>query len=353
MMISPNLTKQSIPAGYQKQSDIDHWLPNGDSIKAENGQSLIEALYSKAKLRKTKMKRNLFLGICLIGFSIPFFISAYNFDQIRNFGETVISFTTPIALGFSGAWFLSRFLHDGLWGKEEPPLRETLGTNTDKFAPLCDYWEAFVKSEHPIFASIGNNNLGTPLDYKMKEYGFLALLGSKTQRHGIFSFIVKRPKNEWWFPSPEILKETHKRSLPESPQIRIEEVEKRAELLQKTSEGISKRKAQALKLIEKTRVKFEVNRETEGLIQLLADKHFETFQEIKDICLLVEKGRSYEICDKGFFILERYNETGSKEIKQDIPRQNTWISGIIPSYYKAVLNNYESFNSRLKWLSKK
>jgi len=134
-------------------------------------------------------------------------------------------------------------------------------------------------------------------------------------------------------------------------EIEVDTIEKKVQEKRMLEEAINQRKIEILKLINSTKIQFEIGKETHGLLKLLSDGYHEIFQEIKNITLLVEKGASHEICDKGFYILERHNRTGEKFIREIIPPQNNWRSGIKPSYYKAVYNNYDAFNDRLDWLS--
>ena len=134
-------------------------------------------------------------------------------------------------------------------------------------------------------------------------------------------------------------------------EIEVDTIKKRVQEKRMLEEAINQRKIEILKLINSTNTQFEIGNETDGLLKLLSDGHHEIFQEIKNITLLVEKGASHEICDKGFYILERHNRTGEKFIRETVPPQNNWRSGIKPSYYKAVYNNYDAFNDCLDWLS--
>jgi len=153
-------------------------------------------------------------------------------------------------------------------------------------------------------------------------------------------------KDELYIPKPE-------KTLNSQNDIEIDAIEKRVQEKRMLQEEINQRKIETLKLINITKTPFEFGKETDGLLKLLSDGHHEIFQEIKNITLLVEKGESHERCDKAFFILARHHKTGKKSIKETIPPQNNWRSGIKPSYFKAVCYNYDTFNACLQWLSSK
>jgi len=195
-----------IPEGYRKQSELLDWLPDASSLQDTYGKSLIKKLTNLSKKRESKMVRNLFSGTFFSLLGIISFVHIPRGDEHVTFVSTFLFLSFSFLFFMIGIILLQRFLHKGLWSKDEPNLRSFYhGPKPEEFSNLCDYWEKFLKSDYPIYASIGNNGLGTALNYKMREYGCLALIGTKKQRSAIFATLPRQIKNEWWFPDPRMV----------------------------------------------------------------------------------------------------------------------------------------------------
>jgi len=204
--MSQNNRVHLIPKGYRRQSEVLDWLPCSASIQDDYGKSLTKKIHQSSRKRESKMVNHIFLGTFFFFVGVASFISTPRGNENIAFGVSLLFIVIALSFMMIGAWLLRKALHEGLWSKKEPHLRSLYkGNRPEEFSKVCDYWDKFLQSEYQIYASVGNNGLGVPLNYKMKEYGYLSLMGNKKQRGAIFTPLMKHIMNEWWFPDPEML----------------------------------------------------------------------------------------------------------------------------------------------------
>lgn len=198
-----------IPDNYMPQSEIGDWLPVAKLIQEERDNNFIDFLVGVRKTRDNRLLINLFLLAFFLNLSSA--VAAYSSnlftnDKIGNLALLFIGVASIIILLAATIILFGDIYFSVFESNDEPNYRSAYkGKHSDAFDEVLNYWDAFLRSDSPIYASSGNNRIGVEKTIKFSEFGLLALLGSgRRQRGAIFTYKLWGLEKKWWFPSPDL-----------------------------------------------------------------------------------------------------------------------------------------------------
>ena len=164
--------KVNIPEHYRKQSEKSDWLPGVEALEDEYGDALFQELYKMGNGRINRLFLDAFLFIFTCTIATAAFLTVQ--DQFQIFPFILLFIFTSLSM-----YLLHRVWFVGLFGNEEPNLEAYyLGEKPEQYNEFIQYWTWLKKTDQPILASVGNNEVGRPISLKTREYGFLSVMGN-------------------------------------------------------------------------------------------------------------------------------------------------------------------------------